>query len=73
MELQNMKYTFRDDYYSGMKDAYYYLTSLGHEKIAYISGTPPLHQANTAGRRDWMRSDGAAIILEESIMMTILF
>jgi LacI family transcriptional regulator len=29
------------DYYSGMKDAYYYLTSLGHEKIAYISGTPP--------------------------------
>jgi DNA-binding LacI/PurR family transcriptional regulator len=26
------------DYYGGMKEAYYYLMGLGHEKIAYISG-----------------------------------
>jgi len=39
------------DYYSGMKDAYYYLTSLGHEKIAYISGIP-LKDAEDGGRPD---------------------
>lgn len=29
------------DYYAGMKEAYYYLTELGHSKIAYISGLEP--------------------------------